>query len=380
MGRNFQQSVLSWYNIIISNEDAVGIYKPLQEMHSLENDTSWGPTEWMYLMQGYPVTEAMRLAMAALCWNIAMQLRDGPVEHTLAWLAWWESLHHTRAEYSKRTGSDEYALITKFDFVPHHDKNEIDIWSDWFTSVAAYKINAGMGLDDLVPFIAYQPWLQAVAYSTPAAPNFIDAAIARTFEVPQPSVFYAQHQWAVWCVRNRHPNETYDTSSLMHKLFREHSLLQLACFWYHDEQHNATNFLPSDIPRIWQRPLFSGSDITDPEDSEWQHAWINVISTPRWACRLSFWVALIRAQRDKHEPPWLQCIVRDHPEEWKFFETMHSWMSQMPAYAEPTMTAKNMDTFLTDCIEYEYNFARALWTMYNSENTIDILLLPQFDD
>lgn len=380
MGSSFQQSVRAWYEITISDQDAAGVFLPLASMRSLADEEAWGPTQWMYFMQGLAVTEGMRLAILELCHRVAHRFQPGPASRTLPWLLLWESLHHTRAEYSKRTGCDEYSLITKFDFVPRHTAADFQAWAPWFAEVARENVNACLTLDALVPFMAYAPWLAAIATSCERACTEIEEAIARTSGDAEPSVFYAQHQWVVWCLRHRHPNETYDTKSLMHRLFSERSLIQLACFWHDGEKGHPDGLLPEDIPKIWQRPLFAGSDITDAETPEWQQAWVDVISTPNWARRLSFWVAMVRVRRQGTTPPWLAIVIRDHPAEWKFFETMHSWMSQMPPYIEPELTSQNMDTFRIDCLDYEYKLARALWVMYNSEETVEEIPLPSMDD
>ena len=383
MSRNFQQSIFIWYEIVISDQQAHGVFKPFKDMRSLDDEQAWGPTQWMYFMQGFDVTEAMRLAMIALFWQVAVHCKEKPAAQALPWLALWESLHHTRAEYSKRTGCEEYALITKFDFIPQHHLFEIQEWSNWLSALAKTNIEQGIGLDDLVPFMAYYPWTQAIAQSCPCACEFIDLALARTFSDVQPAIFYAQHQWVVWCFRHRHPNDTYDTTSLMHRLFSEHSLAQLAIFWHNGKKRknvHTDGLLPDDIPKIWQRPLFAGCDITDSEMPEWQQAWIDVISTPKWARRLSFWVAMVRVRRNKSNPQWLLCVSREHSEEWNFFENMHSLMAQIPLYQEPVMTTQNMDTFRAECLDYEYKLARALWSMYNNEEAMDILPLPSLEN
>lgn len=380
MGRSFQQSVFAWYGVDIPDGQAHGVFKPLMSMRSLGDDEAWGPTQWMYFMQGQPVAEPMRLAMLALCWEVALHLKDRAPHDALAWLSLWENLHHTRAEYSKRTGCDEYALIAKFDFVPRHSESEIQQWSSWLTDMARAKTLDGSGFAELVPFMAYYPWLQAITTASPNACERIEDAIDATFCDSDPAVFYAQHQWVVWCFRHRHPNDTYDSKSLMHRLFSERSLHQLACFWHDGAKGHPDGLLPSDIPKIWQRPLFAGSDITDAEMPEWQQAWVDVISTPQWARRLSFWVAMVRVRRQNRNPAWIERIVQEHPSEWKFFETMHSWISQMPPFLEPVMTTKNMETFIAESLNYEYTLARALWVMYNSEETIEVLPLPNLED
>ena len=331
-------------------------------------------------MQGVPVAENVRLAMQELSWRVSLALRDRQPQEALEWLAFWETLHHTRAQYSKRSGCDEYELFTRLDYVPQHTAQELDTWQEWFSQTAVQRVQAQQDFVQLVPFFGYYPWLNAIALSCPAACHFIENAIEATFTDYPLGTQYAQLQWIVWSIRNRHPNEAYDNHSLMHRLFDQHSLLQLACFWYNGQKNHPACLLPNDIPKVWQRPLFAGSDITDAESPEWQQAWIDVIATPHWARRLSFWVALVRVRRTKSTPLWLEDVVREHPEEWHFFETMHSWMSQMPPYLEPILSKSNMEHFHAVCLNYEYEFAHALWKMYNNNERIEVLPLPMLED
>ena len=378
--RMFEQSVRDWYAIDISMEDCSGIFKPLQSMRSMNDEAPWSCTSWMHWMQGAPVAEDVRLAMQQLAWRVALALRENSPDEALEWLSFWETLHHTRAQYNKRSGCDEYELFTRFDYVPSHTPQEIALWEHWFEAVARTRAQGQKDFVALVPFMGYTAWLTAIATSCSAACARIDEAITSTFADYPPSIKYAQLQWAVWCIKNRHPNEAYDTSSLMHRLFDEHSLLQLACFWYDGQKSHPVCLLPKDIPKVWQRPLFAGSDIADAETPEWQQAWIDVIATPNWARRLSFWVALVRVRRTKSTPLWLEDVARAHPKEWHFFETMHSWMSQMPPYLEPVLNEKNMERFHAACLQYEYEFAQALWKMYNNDEGIDVLPLPLLED
>lgn len=376
----FQQSVFSWYGISIPDEETRGLFKPLASMRSLGGEEPWGPTQWMYWMQSMPVSEDTRLAMLAFSWRVAFALKDLRPSQALPWLSLWESLHHTRAEYSKRSGIDEYTLVAKYDFVPSHLKDQIEIWGPWLAQLAVDKATSGASFVPLVPFMAYYPWLDAMATSCPQACKLIEDAIEETFEDSQPTIFYTQHQWVVWCLRNRHPNDTYDSRSLMHRLFSEHTFLQLACFWYAGEKKHPRSLMPADIPKVWQRPLFAGSDITDMENPDWQQAWVEVISMPHWARRLSFWVAMVKVRRTKTTPAWLDRVLQEHPTEWRFFERMHSWMSQMPPYVEPTLNHANMTTFRADSLDYEYNLARALWVMYNNNESVETFPLPNLDE
>ena len=375
----FQQSVRDWYSIDTSDHDVNGIFKPLSAMRSMNDELAWSCASWMHWMQGVPVAENVRLAMQELSWRVSLALRDRQPQEALEWLAFWETLHHTRAQYSKRSGCDEYELFTRLDYVPQHTAQELDTWQEWFSQTAVQRVQAQQDFVQLVPFFGYYPWLNAIALSCPAACHFIENAIEATFTDYPLGTQYAQLQWIVWSIRNRHPNEAYDNHSLMHRLFDQHSLLQLACFWYNGQTNHPACLLPNDIPKVWQRPLFAGSDITDAESPEWQQAWIDVIATPHWARRLSFWVTLVRARRTKSTPLWLEDVVREHPEEWHFFETMHSWMSQMPPYLEPVLSKSNMEHFHAVCLNYEYEFAQALWKMYNNE-CIEVLPLPLLED
>ena len=377
--RMFQQSVRDWYSIDTSDHDVNGIFKPLSAMRSMNDELAWSCASWMHWMQGVPVAENVRLAMQELSWRVSLALRDRQPQEALEWLAFWETLHHTRAQYSKRSGCDEYELFTRLDYVPQHTAQELDTWQEWFSQTAVQRVQAQQDFVQLVPFFGYYPWLNAIALSCPAACHFIENAIEATFTDYPLGTQYAQLQWIVWSIRNRHPNEAYDNHSLMHRLFDQHSLLQLACFWYNGQTNHPACLLPNDIPKVWQRPLFAGSDITDAESPEWQQAWIDVIATPHWARRLSFWVALVRVRRTKSTPLWLEDVVREHPEEWHFFETMHSWMSQMPPYLEPVLSKSNMEHFHAVCLNYEYEFAQALWKMYNNE-CIEVLPLPLLED
>ena len=377
--RMFQQSVRDWYSIDTSDHDVNGIFKPLSAMRSMNDELAWSCASWMHWMQGVPVAENVRLAMQELSWRVSLALRDRQPQEALEWLAFWETLHHTRAQYSKRSGCDEYELFTRLDYVPQHTAQELDTWQEWFSQTALQRVQAQQDFVQLVPFFGYYPWLNAIALSCPAACHFIENAIEATFTDYPLGTQYAQLQWIVWSVRNRHPNEAYDNHSLMHRLFDQHSLLQLACFWYNGQTNHPACLLPNDIPKVWQRPLFAGSDITDAESPEWQQAWIDVIATPHWARRLSFWVTLVRVRRTKSTPLWLEDVVREHPEEWHFFETMHSWMSQMPPYLEPVLSKSNMEHFHAVCLNYEYEFAQALWKMYNNER-IEVLPLPLLED
>lgn len=378
--RMFEQSVHDWYTIDVSIEDCSGIFKPLQSMRSMNDEAPWSCTSWMHWMQGAPVAESVRLAMQQLAWRVALVLREKNPDEALEWLGFWETLHHTRAQYNKRSGCDEYELFTRLDYVPTHTAQEIALWEDWFATLARKRAQAQQDFVALVPFLGYAPWLTTIALSCADACQYIEQAIESTFSDYPPGIKYAQLQWAVWCIKHRHPNEAYDNSSLMHRLFDEHSLLQLACFWYDGQKSHPVCLLPQDIPKIWQRPLFAGSDITDAETPEWQQAWIDVIATPNWARRLSFWVALVRVRRTRSTPLWLEDVARAHPEEWHFFETMHSWMSQMPPYLEPVLSERNMEHFHATCLQYEYEFAQALWKMYNSDERIDVLPLPLLED
>ena len=377
--RMFQQSVRDWYSIDTSDHDVDGIFKPLSAMRSMNDELAWSCASWMHWMQGVPVAENVRLAMQELSWRVSLALRDRQPQEALEWLAFWETLHHTRAQYSKRSGCDEYELFTRLDYVPQHTAQELDTWQEWFSQTAVQRVQAQQDFVQLVPFFGYYPWLNAIALSCPAACHFIENAIEATFTDYPLGTQYAQLQWIVWSIRNRHPNEAYDNHSLMHRLFDQHSLLQLACFWYNGQTNHPACLLPNDIPKVWQRPLFAGSDITDAESPEWQQAWIDVIATPHWARRLSFWVTLVRVRRTKSTPLWLEDVVREHPEEWHFFETMHSWMSQMPPYLEPVLSKSNMEHFHAVCLNYEYEFAQALWKMYNNE-CIEVLPLPLLED
>lgn len=377
--RMFQQSVRDWYSIDTSDHDVNGIFKPLSAMRSMNDELAWSCASWMHWMQGVPVAENVRLAMQELSWRVSLALRDRQPQEALEWLAFWETLHHTRAQYSKRSGCDEYELFTRLDYVPQHTAQELDTWQEWFSQTAVQRVQAQQDFVQLVPFFGYYPWLNAIALSCPAACHFIENAIEATFTDYPLGTQYAQLQWIVWSIRNRHPNEAYDNHSLMHRLFDQHSLLQLACFWYNGQTNHPACLLPNDIPKVWQRPLFAGSDITDAESPEWQQAWIDVIATPHWARRLSFWVTLVRVRRTKSTPLWLEDVVREHPEEWHFFETMHSWMSQMPPYLEPVLSKSNMEHFHAVCLNYEYEFAQALWKMYNNE-CIEVLPLPLLED
>lgn len=377
--RMFQQSVRDWYSIDTSDHDVNGIFKPLSAMRSMNDELAWSCASWMHWMQGVPVAENVRLAMQELSWRVSLALRDRQPQEALEWLAFWETLHHTRAQYSKRSGCDEYELFTRLDYVPQHTAQELDTWQEWFSQTALQRVQAQQDFVQLVPFLGYYPWLNAIALSCPAACHFIENAIEATFTDYPLGTQYAQLQWIVWSIRNRHPNEAYDNHSLMHRLFDQHSLLQLACFWYNGQTNHPACLLPNDIPKVWQRPLFAGSDITDAESPEWQQAWIDVIATPHWARRLSFWVTLVRVRRTKSTPLWLEDVVREHPEEWHFFETMHSWMSQMPPYLEPVLSKSNMEHFHAVCLNYEYEFAQALWKMYNNER-IEVLPLPLLED
>ena len=377
--RMFQQSVRDWYSIDTSDHDVNGIFKPLSAMRSMNDELAWSCASWMHWMQGVPVAENVRLAMQELSWRVSLALRDRQPQEALEWLAFWETLNHTRAQYSKRSGCDEYELFTRLDYVPQHTAQELDTWQEWFSQTAVQRVQAQQDFVQLVPFFGYYPWLNAIALSCPAACHFIENAIEATFTDYPLGTQYAQLQWIVWSIRNRHPNEAYDNNSLMHRLFDQHSLLQLACFWYNGQKNPPACLLPNDIPKVWQRPLFAGSDITDAESPEWQQAWIDVIATPHWARRLSFWVALVRVRRTKSTPLWLEDVVREHPEEWHFFETMHSWMSQMPPYLEPVLSKSNMEHFHAVCLNYEYEFAQALWKMYNNE-CIEVLPLPLLED
>ena len=378
--RMFQQSVRDWYSIDTSDHDVNGIFKPLSAMRSMNDELAWSCASWMHWMQGVPVAENVRLAMQELSWRVSLALRDRQPQEALEWLAFWETLHHTRAQYSKRSGCDEYELFTRLDYVPQHTAQELDTWQEWFSQTALQRVQAQQDFVQLVPFFGYYPWLNAIALSCPAACHFIENAIEATFTDYPLGTQYAQLQWIVWSIRNRHPNEAYDNHSLMHRLFDQHSLLQLACFWYNGQTNHPACLLPNDIPKVWQRPLFAGSDITDAESPEWQQAWIDVIATPHWARRLSFWVALVRVRRTKSTPLWLEDVVREHPEEWHFFETMHSWMSQMPPYLEPVLSKSNMEHFHAVCLNYEYEFAQALWKMYNNDERIEVLPLPMLED
>lgn len=378
--RMFQQSVRDWYSIDTSDHDVNGIFKPLSAMRSMNDELAWSCASWMHWMQGVPVAENVRLAMQELSWRVSLALRDRQPQEALEWLAFWETLHHTRAQYSKRSGCDEYELFTRLDYVPQHTAQELDTWQEWFSQTALQRVQAQQDFVQLVPFFGYYPWLNAIALSCPAACHFIENAIEATFTDYPLGTQYAQLQWIVWSIRNRHPNEAYDNHSLMHRLFDQHSLLQLACFWYNGQTNHPACLLPNDIPKVWQRPLFAGSDITDAESPEWQQAWIDVIATPHWARRLSFWVTLVRVRRTKSTPLWLEDVVREHPEEWHFFETMHSWMSQMPPYLEPILSKSNMEHFHAVCLNYEYEFAHALWKMYNNDERIEVLPLPMLED
>lgn len=378
--RMFQQSVRDWYSIDTSDHDVNGIFKPLSAMRSMNDELAWSCASWMHWMQGVPVAENVRLAMQELSWRVSLALRDRQPQEALEWLAFWETLHHTRAQYSKRSGCDEYELFTRLDYVPQHTAQELDTWQEWFSQTAVQRVQAQQDFVQLVPFFGYYPWLNAIALSCPAACHFIENAIEATFTDYPLGTQYAQLQWIVWSIRNRHPNEAYDNHSLMHRLFDQHSLLQLACFWYNGQTNHPACLLPNDIPKVWQRPLFAGSDITDAESPEWQQAWIDVIATPHWARRLSFWVTLVRVRRTKSTPLWLEDVVREHPEEWHFFETMHSWMSQMPPYLEPILSKSNMEHFHAVCLNYEYEFAHALWKMYNNDERIEVLPLPMLED
>lgn len=378
--RMFKQSVQDWYAIDVPIEDCSGIFKPLQSMRSMNEEAPWSCTSWMHWMQSAPVAENVRMAMQQLAWRVALALRENCPDEALEWLAFWETLHHTRAQYNKRSGCDEYELFTRLDYVPKHTAQEIDLWKEWFTNIAHARVQCQQDFIALVPFLGYTPWLTAIATSCPGAYERIEQAIDSTFADYPPGIKYAQLQWAVWCIKHRHPNDAYDGSSLMHRLFDEHSLLQLACFWYDGQKSHPVCLLPQDIPKVWQRPLFAGSDIADAETPEWQQAWIDVIATPNWARRLSFWVTLVRVRRTKSTPLWLEDVARAHPKEWHFFETMHSWMSQMPPYLEPVLNESNMERFHAVCLQYEYEFARALWKMYNNDEGIDVLPLPMLED
>lgn len=375
----FEQLLAEWYHVELTDEECNGVLKPLLATRVSNNDTVWGPNEWMYQMQSFPVSEGMRLAMLALSWKIALAYKDKNNDRALEWLVFWESLHHVRAEYSKRSGSDEYLLLVRYAVVPTHTNEEFHQWSDWLVHVAQSNIREGRGLTPLVSLMAYYPWLDAMARACPEHFDAFESAIEGTFTAREPATFYSQIQWVVWSLRNRHPNEAYDSNSLLHRLFSEHSLAQLACFWKTAQQPPSSELLPGHIPKIWQRPLFAGCDITDIEAPEWQHAWIEVISTKEWAKRLSFWVTMVRVRRTKCNPPWLARVLEDHPSECLFFETMYSWMSQMPPFIEPTLNAGNVNTFDGDSLKYEYDLARALWSLYNSDARLDVLPLPALD-
>lgn len=377
--KTFGQLIADWYKVELTDAELNGVFKPLLGTKVSSQDAVWGPTEWMYQMQSFPVSEGMRYAMLALCWKIAVAYKDSHNENALAWLLFWESLHHIRAEYSKRTGSDEYVLLVRYSFVPEHTPDELSQWTEWLVGMAKDNIGAGRGLSSLVSLMAYYPWLDAMAQASSHHYGAFESAIESTFSDRRPETFYSQLQWVVWCLHNRHPNEAYDNSSLLHRLFSEHSLAQLACFWKNNPQNLTDDLLPKHIPKIWQRPLFAGCDITDIETPEWQDAWIEAISTKEWAKRLSFWVTMVRVRRTKCNPPWLARVVQDHPAECLFFDTMHSWMSQMPPFIEPILNASNVDTFDGDSLQYEYDLARALWSLYNNDTGIDVLPLPSLD-
>lgn len=381
MSNYFQQSVLSWYGIVIPDHEANDLFKPLSSMVTSLDAEPLDSIQWVYLMQRSPATEHMRLAVLELCWRIANQWKEIDSEYALPWLALWESLHHARAEYSKVSGCDEYALVTKFGFVPMHDAAKIDAWKDWLAAFAKNSVVNNTGFEALMPFMAHYSWLDAIANACPSACEHIEDAIALTFNDSQPSSFYTQHQWVVWCFRHRNPSSTYDSKNLMHRLFSTHSLFQLALFWNSGKAGHPDGWVPREIPELWRRPLFSGSDITNAEDPIWYRAWLGAIATPNWPSCLSFWVTLVRIRRTNSNPPWLTRTIQDNSAEWRFFETTHSWMSQMPMYLEPQLTDTNMDTFTADCLNYEYVLARALWTIYNSKNkeSIDTLPLPNLE-
>lgn len=374
----FQQFVFSWYGIDIPDHEAANLFKPLSTIPALIDEEPWDFSQWVYFMQSQPATESMRLAVSELCWRIAVQWQNIDAEYVLPWLTLWENLSHTRAEYSKRSGCEEYALVTRFDFMPMHSPVEIDVWKKWLATLARNYVAHNKRFDAFVPFMAHYAWLDAIANTCPCAGECIEAALVFTFNDSQPSSFYAQQQWVVWCLRHREPSSTYAVTDVLHRLFSTHSLVQLALFWNSAPEH-IDGLLPRDIPHIWQRPVFSGSDITDAVDPHWYQAWVDVIDSKNWPQCLSFWVTLARIKRTNLNPPWLARVIQTHSVEWRFFETTHSWMSQMPQYVEPRLTSENMNTFTADCLHYEYVTAKALWTMYNSKETIDILPLPHMD-
>ena len=194
--RMFQQSVRDWYSIDTSDHDVNGIFKPLSAMRSMNDELAWSCASWMHWMQGVPVAENVRLAMQELSWRVSLALRDRQPQEALEWLAFWETLHHTRAQYSKRSGCDEYELFTRLDYVPQHTAQELDAWQEWFSQTALQRVQAQQDFVQLVPFFGYYPWLNAIALSCPAACHFIENAIEATFtDYPPFSSQGCRHQY-----------------------------------------------------------------------------------------------------------------------------------------------------------------------------------------
>lgn len=378
-------SVSSWYGIDLDENDSLHAL-PRLTMRSLSTEEAWGPSQWMHYMQGQPVSEMLRQSMLHLAWTIALHYQQEDAQQALEWLLWWETLHHARPEYSKCTGTDEYTFVTRLNYVPVHREEEYALWYNVLAIRTREKLACGESIADFVPFLAYLPWIDAITSSCEEAPNAIDHAIDQTFNDIHPAISYAQLQWVSWTMRNRHPTHAYDKSSLLHRLFNEHSLAQFSCYWHSSNSISRSNgasypdiLLPEDIPLPWRRPLFAASDITE-DLPDWLNTWIEAIGHEKWAKRLSFWVAMVRVKRTGRNPPWLAHIKENHSCEWHFFENTHNWMVQFPMYSEPVLTEHNKKHFHACTLDYEFSFARQLWCMFNHEEQIEILSLPLLDD
>ena len=354
---DFSMALRTWYGVDINIENP--LWAPLTSVHYMEIETHpWSASDWLHLLQDLPVSNEALHAVRHLCWLVACQYKHSPLQEPLPWLKTWESLHHTIAEYSKYSGKDEYVLRFQFNHTPQHTAEEMATWTNWMANYP--KTKAG----ELIDFLCYPLWLDAIAMNAPLAWPAIDAAfLAVQDNAFAPASDYAIAKWLKWSTLHR----TYQDTEHSYKLWTYVSYGQAELVF---ETHEISENTFMDVPEDWRAALFVLGHL--PENTPFS-VWR---PTSDWTNHKVIWAALAKAWLLNFERPihWELDLATTNPTAYTFARSAWQCMLELNEFTRPMAQPFSVER------AFEWAVGCNMQKMYQKERALSAMVLPDLLD
>lgn len=319
----FEEALRTWYDVTV--DSAEPYWEPLVSYRYLENESlPWSASDWLHLLQDLPVSDAALKAVRRVFWLVACEKRRNDPLNVLLWLKLWEESHHSRVEYSKYSGKDEYMLCFQYSHIPEYSASEIMEWRDWLRAYPSERVG------DLLVFLSQATWVQDIAGHHLDAGSRLDAAFLDTSLESNtlPSLDYAIMVWMAWSIRHRSYVDNRCNYLLWDLVSPEQSEYVLSA----TAEHPSEGLTCMSVPPDWRVALAGGGHLPDTVSLD---TWLAHIDD--WTDHPILWAALARVWlHDKEEPVLAMYFQTQNPTAWDFARTTWKYMQELNEPRRPS--------------------------------------------